>query len=317
MSNRYVRPNNPCALMRQWVSVCALLGIGAHAGACTDESLESILAEPRYINVRIENYCTQTGYDPTALFVLNHSLWFGGDGSFGIDFDRDGLSDEFESTADNAEQFNIDPTNEDTLQDGYGDLLVASLGMVLDDQRELSKCESVYQDSDRDGLDDCEETLVGTGEYEPDFDKDGIPDGIEVRYGLNPLDIEDARLDSDQDGLTNADEIRQNTPLYRHNGDDFVDRQISYEVVDRIRVDGSECQQIDVTNIPIWDVENGNFVRLSFLETGFSVDHGTLSEIRTVTLIVSRYFPEDVQIVVKEINNQFQTEGFDNADSQE
>lgn len=312
-SNHRDCSGNPDARMRRWARVFVVLVVGA---GCTNAELESVLAEPRFIDVRIEGYCPQSGYDPTSLFVLNYSLWFGGDGSFQLDFDRDGLSDEFESAADNAARYHVDPANEDTLEDGYGDLVVTSLGMELQDQTELSKCQSVYQDADRDDLDDCEETLVGTDEYDPDFDKDGIPDGVEVRYGLNPLDIEDARLDTDQDGLTNADEIRQNTPLYRHNSDDFVDRAISYDVVDIIRDDGVECQQIDVTSVPIWNVENGNYIRLLFLETGFSVDHGTLSELRTVTLVVSRFLPEGTRITVREINNQFQTEGFDNADFQ-
>jgi hypothetical protein len=105
--------------------------------------------------------------------------------------------------------------------------------------------------------------------------------------------------------------------LYRSNSDDFVERATFYDVVDVIQADGTECQQIDVTNIPIWDVENGNYIRLSFLEKGFSVDHGMLSELRTVTLVVSRFFPEHTRITVNEVNNQFQTEGFDDAVSQE
>lgn len=300
--------------MLRSATVVVVLVVGT---GCTDVGVKSVLAEPRYIDVRVELYCPRAGYQPSSLFVLNYSLWLGDDGSIGKDFDRDGLSDEFESLADNAERYNVDPANEDTLEDGYGDLVVASLGMEVEDQTELSKCTSVYQDSDRDDLDDCEEALVGTGEYEPDSDGDGIPDGVEVRYGLNPLDIEDARLDTDQDGLANADEIRRNTPLYRHNGTDFDHRSISYDVVDIVRNDGAECQRIDITNVPIWDVENGNYIRLLFLEAGFSLDHGTLNELRTVTLVVSGLFPEHERITVKEVNNQFQTAGFEEASSDE
>jgi hypothetical protein len=295
------------------------VAVAVFGTGCTDEDLKSILDEPRYVNLRVELYCPQPGFEPVSLFVLNHSLFFAADGSFELDFDRDGLSDKFEDVEDYAKRYQIDPGNEDTLEDGYGDLLVASLGMEVDDQKELSKCESVYQDSDRDDLDDCEEALVGTDEYDPDTDKDGIPDGIEVRYNLNPLDIEDARLDTDQDGVANASEIRKNTPMGRHNSEDprFEDRTISYDIVDVMVIDGAECQQIDVMNIPIWDLENGNLIRLVFLEKGFSVDHGTLSEARAATLVVSRFYPESRRISVKEIKNQIQTVGFDEVVSRE
>ncbi|MDX9893358.1 MAG: CAP domain-containing protein [Patescibacteria group bacterium] len=43
-------------------------------------------------------------------------------------------------------------------------------------------------DSDHDGLSDYEETnIYGTDPYDPDTDKDGLSDGLEVRLGLNPL----------------------------------------------------------------------------------------------------------------------------------
>jgi hypothetical protein len=40
-----------------------------------------------------------------------------------------------------------------------------------------------------------------------DFDEDGIDDVLEYDRGLNPDDPEDASLDPDEDGLTNADEV--------------------------------------------------------------------------------------------------------------
>jgi hypothetical protein len=39
-----------------------------------------------------------------------------------------------------------------------------------------------------------------------DTDKDGMPDKWEKKYGLNPKDASDARLDSDNDGYTNIEE---------------------------------------------------------------------------------------------------------------
>jgi hypothetical protein len=44
-----------------------------------------------------------------------------------------------------------------------------------------------------------------------DIDSDGMPDGWEVQYGLNPLDPSDAAQDNDGDGLTNLQEYQANT----------------------------------------------------------------------------------------------------------
>ena len=41
----------------------------------------------------------------------------------------------------------------------------------------------------------------------------GADDGVEVTFGLNPLDGTDAALDNDTDGLTNAEEIALGTDL--------------------------------------------------------------------------------------------------------
>lgn len=70
-------------------------------------------------------------------------------------------------------------------------------------------------DTDNDGLNDGVEDAnkngrVDAGETHPcqaDSDKDGVPDGWEVRYGLNPLLAADARDDKDGDGFTNLEEF--------------------------------------------------------------------------------------------------------------
>jgi hypothetical protein len=71
-------------------------------------------------------------------------------------------------------------------------------------------------DSDNDGLNDYQEQMLnGSPDYLPgkedtfidnaDSDGDGVPDGWEVVYGLNPC-LNDAAWDSDGDGLSNYEE---------------------------------------------------------------------------------------------------------------
>lgn len=66
-------------------------------------------------------------------------------------------------------------------------------------------------DEDKDGLSNLEELKYGTDPQNPDSDYDGIPDGWEVKYKLNPLDYVDALNDSDEDGLINLEEYRYGT----------------------------------------------------------------------------------------------------------
>jgi hypothetical protein len=65
-------------------------------------------------------------------------------------------------------------------------------------------------DQDGDGLDAFEESLIGTDDGTPDSEPgggDGVPDGWEWSYGLNPL-ADDSAGDPDNDGRTNLDEYQ-------------------------------------------------------------------------------------------------------------
>lgn len=79
-------------------------------------------------------------------------------------------------------------------------------------------------DTDGDGLSDVDENYgyYGTEPYDPDTDKDGLPDGWEAMYGrwnpvtedwdiLDPLDPADALEDYDNDNLTNLGEYLNGT----------------------------------------------------------------------------------------------------------
>ena len=61
-------------------------------------------------------------------------------------------------------------------------------------------------DWDGDGLTNAQEQSAGTDMNNPDSDGDGLPDGWEVGYGLNPNSATDANADPDGDGLTNSQE---------------------------------------------------------------------------------------------------------------
>lgn len=70
---------------------------------------------------------------------------------------------------------------------------------------------STDQDTDRDLLTAQDEFLIGTNPTVENSDGDGIPDGAEYAFQLDPLDPLDAGLDSDGDGASNLKEYLAGT----------------------------------------------------------------------------------------------------------
>jgi len=130
------------------------------------------------------------------------------------DSDADGLEDGEETQA------GTDLSLVDTDRDGFSDLLehfYRSSGWDALDPSDAD-CpllndidgDKLPDDADGDGLKDCEERILGTSRNLFDSDADGIPDGVEVRFGTNPV-VVDTEDDLDFDGMPNGDEIRLHT----------------------------------------------------------------------------------------------------------
>lgn len=124
----------------------------------------------------------EVGYAPDNITAVTNTL------ANNPDSDLDGLGDYFEwywST-----------------QAGVGDtLFIANNGSLNEADR----------DDDNDGLTAVQEQTYKTNPYKSDTDGDGILDGQEIEWGLNPLspagDLSELALDLDGDGLTIAQEI--------------------------------------------------------------------------------------------------------------
>jgi hypothetical protein len=66
------------------------------------------------------------------------------------------------------------------------------------------------QDLDGDGVNGCEEDLLGTDPERADSDGDGFSDGVELRFDTDPR-LPEGNRDDDFDGIPNADEIQRGT----------------------------------------------------------------------------------------------------------
>ncbi len=151
-----------------------------------------------------------------------------GTGVARFDTDRDGFSDTLEYFFRTSGWDPLDPTD-------------ADCSLAANDRDGDGKPD----DSDGDGLYDCEERFLGTNRNLFDSDADGIPDGVEVRFGTNPVN-NDILADLDFDGMPNGDEIRLHTDP---RSDDAAHRSRSsyrYDVVsvgDGIEVVGKYCSE--------------------------------------------------------------------------
>jgi len=162
------------------------------------------------------------------------------------DTDADGLTDDVE------QQLKTCISDEDTDGDGLSDIVEVKL--ATDPLRSTkavecvdlaftkesdddpcapgtSKTWTIFQDLDKDGLNTCEERLLGTEDSLYDSDADGIPDKIELKSGSNYL-ANDQLKDADLDGVVNRDEIRGHTNPRANDAQSQANLAYRYEEVD-------------------------------------------------------------------------------------
>jgi hypothetical protein len=140
-----------------------------------------------------------------------------------LDSDGDGLSDVEEICL-----YHTDPYRYDTDNDGASDGAEVELGLNPLNPRSsgevgadgtvvLDGRSTVYLAHDQDGdyAYDEQERMLGLNPRNADMDGDGVPDGWELRLGSDPCDSRSvpdvATQDSDHDGLSDFDEMRQRT----------------------------------------------------------------------------------------------------------
>ncbi len=170
-----------------------------------------------------------------------------------FDSDGDGLPD----TVDNNFTAGTSPFNPDSDSDCFDDLFEVNhktegFNPTVPDPRGCLQgppaC--VCQDTDGDGLSNYAEAYLGTNPGIMDSDFDGIPDGLEIRYGFNPLTHHDfTMMDTDGDGVSDWAEFQANTDPTVADAELGVTDGYRYQFTATQQASGAICYDYLVSNI--------------------------------------------------------------------
>lgn len=176
-----------------------------------------------------------------------------------VDSDGDGLPDE----QDNDFTWNTSRFDPDSDGDGFSDAFeVARLtDGFKPDSRDGRGCDPsnpatpmcVPRDADGDGLSDFAERYLSPTLAETnliDVDGDGLPNGLEVRYGLDPLNAQRG-LDTDGDGVSDVDEVKLGSHPTRLDREYREQNAHITAFTEQVQANGSTCYDFTISNLQL------------------------------------------------------------------
>lgn len=229
-----------------------------------------------FLNINYTSFKSENGL--AMVLATNLNALDTGEG-LKADTDGDGIADENEAghTCVGSGPTCADPMDSDG--DGYTDLFEERNRVAgfdpNDAKKPLTPCDS-KSDLDGDLLRDCEEAFLKTDPRLPDSDGDRIPDGVEFRLGLDPLNREDVHDDPDRDGDRSLDEVKAHSnPLVAASPSHPVVRYL-YDVAPFTKDTGEQCFQVDVRHIKLVTSGRGTESRLGLNRVLLYVDEAPL-----------------------------------------
>jgi hypothetical protein len=186
-------------------------------------------------------------YEVAEFFAINTNV-IPTELGLGVDSDRDGLDDETEFA------LGLDRLSADSDGDHFSDLfevLFEAKGFDPKDPELPAIGCTDSDDRDADGLVTCEEEFLKTDPLLPDSDGDRIPDGLELRLGLDPT-VHDTHVDHDFDGRFSGTEIRAGTSPRFVDDESVLMNQILYDVQPGpMNEDETRCYDFSVEGITL------------------------------------------------------------------
>ncbi len=174
-----------------------------------------------------------------------------------VDTDGDGLIDAFDNDFTHNTNKNFADSDDDGFDDNFevrrfddGFRPAAKDGRGCDPVSPLTP-NCTARDTDGDGLSQYSEAYLKTRPTLVDSDADGVPDGMEVRYGLDPKQRLASGIDTDGDGTSDSEEFRlgsnpvvRDLPFQQKNAYQFA---LKSEVMG----DQSVCYDFKVSNLEL------------------------------------------------------------------
>jgi hypothetical protein len=206
-----------------------------------------------------------------------------------VDSDGDGLPD----AVDNDFTDQTNPFFSDSDGDGFSDsfeVLHRSDGFRAD-RKDSRGCDGTVltqgctvRDTDGDGLSQWAEDYLKTNSTLVDFDADSLPDGFEVKYGLNPVVRNEPGLDTDGDGVSDVDEFKLGSNPVRRDGAFQAKHGMAFDIKPEEQRDGSLCYEFRASNLQMVTPPNQSGQRQGFNlfkvwfaeapESGVATDYG-------------------------------------------
>ncbi|NOK03215.1 MULTISPECIES: vWA domain-containing protein [Myxococcus] len=235
-----------------------------------------------------------------------------GDTSRVLDSDGDGVPDSIDNSFTLKTNTFVADSDGDCLDDGF-EYRREDQGFRAANDLDARGCNPaspltpncVCRDTDGDGLSQFAEDYLRTRTGIVDSDGDGVPDGLEARWGLNPLENSVSGLDTDGDGIPDAQELRAGSNPTRR--DKAFHERFGYQYETRIaevRPDGSLCYDFTVSNLQLVTppdragVKQGyNLFKVWFAEapeSGVSTDYG----VWRTACAWAQYAPPSVRVPV-------------------